>query len=181
VHQNCTRDFATLATFIKRGSRWRAQVRKFGQPALSKAFATKREAEIWARDVEQQIDRGLSIDAGRRVTFGELVAAYREQVGRSKGMSRSKAQALDRLGKLLGRRRLVELKTVTFLDFCIVAAEALAGGGAKRSNLEIGKHMGRHDVNSRLETGSHRGHRNLPLWETMRNSRKHKMPSAQGV
>jgi len=33
-------------------------------------------------------------------------------------MSQSKAQALDKIEKLLGKRRLVELKTTAFVDFC---------------------------------------------------------------
>lgn len=106
-----------MATFTKRGTRWRAQVRRNGQSALSKTFASRADAAAWARDVEHKIDRGQTIEQSRKWTFAEILAAYREHVA-PKGMSRSKFQALDKIDKLLGRRRLVELKTITFIEFC---------------------------------------------------------------
>jgi integrase len=106
-----------MATLVKRGDRWRAQVRRLGEPALSKTFASRAEAAAWARDVEHKLDRGQSVDPGRRLSFADVLAAYREHIA-SKGMSRSKAQALDKIGKLIGHRRLVELKTTTFIEFC---------------------------------------------------------------
>jgi integrase len=107
-----------MATIVKRGDRWRAQVRRTGHAPLSKAFASRSEAAAWARDIEHKIDRGQSIDAGRKVTFADVLAAYREHLAAFKGMSRSKAQALDKIQRLLGRRRLIELKTTTFVEFC---------------------------------------------------------------
>jgi integrase len=106
-----------MATFTKRGTRWRAQVRRIGQSMLSKTFDNKADAVAWARDVEHKIDRGQTIDPGRRITFAEILAPYREHVA-PKGMSRSKVQALHKIEKLIGRRRLIELKTTTFIEFC---------------------------------------------------------------
>jgi integrase len=88
-----------------------------GQSAISKTFANRTDAVAWARDVEHKIDRGQTIEPGRKLTFTEILAAYREHVA-PKGMSRSKAQALDKIEKLLGHRRLAELKTATFIEFC---------------------------------------------------------------
>lgn len=107
-----------MATIVKRGPRWRAQVRRIGQPSLSKSFASRADAAAWARDVEHRIDRGQVIDAGRKTTFAELLKAYREHVLASKGMGTTKAMSLRKLDKLLGHRRLVELKTTTFIEFC---------------------------------------------------------------
>ena len=36
-----------MATFAKRGTRWRAQVRRIGQSALSKTFASRTDAVAW--------------------------------------------------------------------------------------------------------------------------------------
>src|SRR5262249_42104724 len=115
--QICAKDCTRMATFTKRGARWRAQVRRIGQSPLSKTFASRADAVAWARDVEHKIDRRQTIDPGRKLAFGELLAAYRQHVA-PKGMSRSKAQALDKIEKLLGQRRLIELKTPAFIDFC---------------------------------------------------------------
>ena len=73
---------------------------------------------MWARDTEHQIDRGRTIDPGRRTTFADLLKAYREHVTSAKGMSRTKAQALDKIERMIGARRLIELKTTTFIEFC---------------------------------------------------------------
>jgi integrase len=116
-----------MATFVKRGDRWRAQVRRTGQAALSKTFASRADATAWARDMEHRLDRGQSVEAGRRVTFAEVLAAYRDNIAEAKGMSRSKAQALGKIEKLIGQRRLIELKTTTFVEFCKV--RELEGAG----------------------------------------------------
>jgi integrase len=115
-----------MATFIKRGTRWRAQVRRIGQSALSKTFANRADAVAWARDVEHRIDKGQAVEPGRKFTFAQILSAYREHIA-SKGTSRSKAQALDKIGKLLGHRRLVELKTTTFIEFCKTREDEGAG------------------------------------------------------
>jgi integrase len=73
---------------------------------------------MWARDTEHKIDRGQSIDPGRKITLADILKAYREHVTSAKGMSRSKAMALDKIEGKLGARRLIELKTATFVNFC---------------------------------------------------------------
>jgi integrase len=115
-----------MATFTKRGTRWRAQVRRVGQSLLSKTFASRSDAAAWARDAEHKIDRGQTIDPGRKFKFSEVAAAYREHLS-SKGMGRSKSQALGKIEKLLGHRRLIELKTPTFIEFCKTREEEGAG------------------------------------------------------
>src|SRR5882757_948155 len=103
-----------MATFMKRGTRWRAQVRRLGNTPLSKTFANKSDAAAWARDVENKIDRGQTIDPGRKISYAQISKAYREHVTHLKGMGRSKAQALEHIEQLLGQRRLIELKATAF-------------------------------------------------------------------
>lgn len=116
-----------MATIVKRRDRWRAQIRRIDHKPLSKSFGTKQEAAVWVRDMEHKIDRGQSVDPGRRITFADVLIAYREHVAVSKGMSRSKTQALDKIEKLLGKRRLIELKTAAFVEFC--RAREVEGAG----------------------------------------------------
>ncbi len=47
-----------MATFRRRGTKWHAQIRLHGHPAMSRTFTTKRDAEIWARQIEATIERG---------------------------------------------------------------------------------------------------------------------------
>jgi integrase len=104
-----------MASVTRHGDRWRAHVRRQGAPSQSRIFDTKREAERWARDQEARIDRGERVTPAVRVTFGEMLTAYRTNVvGR---MGRSKDQALAHIEELLGEYRLAELKPKTFLTF----------------------------------------------------------------
>lgn len=49
-----------MATISKRGKhQWQAKVRRKGYPAQSKTFERKIDAELWARDIEDETDRGL--------------------------------------------------------------------------------------------------------------------------
>lgn len=46
-----------MATIRKLRGRWQAQVRRRGMKPRAKSFASKAEAEKWARDLETQVDR----------------------------------------------------------------------------------------------------------------------------
>ena len=107
-----------MATLIRRpDDKWQAQVRRRGFPSSSRTFSTRKEAATWARGREASLDRGEQIDAGKRFTFSELLLTYRDHMNVARPMSRSKGQALENIDRLLGARRLSELKTQTFLDF----------------------------------------------------------------
>lgn len=70
-----------MATIRKRGDlQWEAQVRKKGQPAQSKTFSTRADAERWAKEIEIAIERGLFFDRSiaERTTISELIERYRE-------------------------------------------------------------------------------------------------------
>ncbi len=47
-----------MATFRRRGTKWQAQIRLQGHASMSRTFTTKRDAEIWARQIEASIERG---------------------------------------------------------------------------------------------------------------------------
>ncbi|MBC17128.1 MAG: integrase [Desulfovibrio sp.] len=51
-----------MATISKRGKhQWQAKVRRKGYPAQSKTFERKSDAEQWARDIENEMDRGVFV------------------------------------------------------------------------------------------------------------------------
>ncbi len=104
-----------MATVHKMPSgKWRAQVRRVGHKPLSTVCSSKKEAELWARDIEVKIDRGAHIGTGQRLTVSELFAAYR---GAVRSLGRSKLAALINIEKKLGRHRVGELRPITFLNF----------------------------------------------------------------
>lgn len=72
-----------MATFQKRtNGKWQARIRREGQSAISKTFATKSDAEKWARAQEREMDRGtfLPTDAAERTSVAVALARYQDEV-----------------------------------------------------------------------------------------------------
>lgn len=75
-----------MASIRKRGDRWQARVIRNGFPPLAKTFITFTDAEKWARAVEREIDLGAYVVRTEieRLTFGDLLKRYRDEVSPSK-------------------------------------------------------------------------------------------------
>jgi len=67
-----------MASFRQRGNRWQARVRHQGHPDEVKSFASRQEAQRWARSVEVEIDRGsfISTSEAQKYTFADLIERY---------------------------------------------------------------------------------------------------------
>jgi hypothetical protein len=72
-----------MASILKIGSAWRAQVRRKGHKSLTETFATKAEAAVWARKVEAQMDARMFSDVRglANITLKELIDWYCEVIG----------------------------------------------------------------------------------------------------
>src|SRR5690554_4656205 len=107
-----------MATIQKRGSRWRAIVRKKGFPAQSKSFQTKARAVAWARSLEEQIESGAltGVEALRSVTLGQLCDAHLAHLQRTSNRG-DRIVSDDRQI----RRGLGETATVAELDYPVLA------------------------------------------------------------
>jgi integrase len=112
--------------------KWRAQVRRAGHRPLSKVCKAKAEAERWARDVERKIDLGQTVEPGLRLKLTDVLSAYRAGMHR---MGRSKDAALRAIEKSLGRYRLAELKSSTFIEYA--DARALQGAGPATIGMDL--------------------------------------------
>lgn len=69
-----------MGTVRKRGDyQWQAQVRKKGYPPQSKTFDTKKDAEMWMRSIEREMDTGafVSRNEAERTTISDLATKYR--------------------------------------------------------------------------------------------------------
>lgn len=72
-----------MATFRKRGSRWQAIIRRRGLPSLTRTFATKGDASLWAHQIERQVDSGLLREDPRilsQTTLRDLLERYRDEI-----------------------------------------------------------------------------------------------------
>ncbi len=90
-----------MATVRKRGGKWQVQVRKAGRPPVSRSFNHKADAEAWARQVENEIDRApLGFDRAklRTLTLSDLLDRYRDEITPQK---RGAAVERYRLARLL--------------------------------------------------------------------------------
>lgn len=72
-----------MATYRKRGDRWQVQVRRVGQPTLSRSFTTKADAQRWARHMEAELDASLLPVDYRKLeetTLRDILVRYREEI-----------------------------------------------------------------------------------------------------
>jgi len=129
-----------MATFDKRDSgRWRVQVRRRGH-SLSETFASKKDAEAWARRIESEIDNGKTPtrrDVAGVKTFGALIDLHiqdMKEVG--KPLGRSKAFSLELLKNRLGRTPLENLDREKIIQFG--KERAKEGAGPVTLGIDIG-------------------------------------------
>lgn len=76
-----------MASYRKRGTKWRAEVRRKGI-SESGTFSTKAEAVAWATQIEAAIDTGKHGDKAVDSTFGQMLIRYAEEVSPGKDGAR---------------------------------------------------------------------------------------------
>jgi len=72
-----------MATIQKRGDyQWQAKIRRRGYPAQSKTFETRVDAQVWARSIENEMDRGVFVSRveAERTTLRECLERYAKEV-----------------------------------------------------------------------------------------------------
>ncbi len=106
-----------MASITRRGGYWRAQVRRKGYPEQFATFDIRADADAWARDVENQMDRGIfrSLAEAEKTTLYEALDRYYREIGARK---RHPAQELQRIRQWqrspLAKRFLANLRGVDF-------------------------------------------------------------------
>lgn len=128
-----------MASIVAVGARWRAQVRRSGSKSISRTFATRKEAEAWARATEHAADRGRRF-GGRQATIERLLAHYeaaRADAGRPVGKQSNEHYMLARLKGHFGAMQLQKLATAEIRDYCRIRRRQ--GAGPYTVNMEISK------------------------------------------
>ncbi|MCP5152456.1 MAG: site-specific integrase, partial [Chromatiales bacterium] len=85
-----------MATLTRtQNGNWKALIRRRGWPATIRTFRTKRDAEDWARTVEDEIVRGVFVRRSEheRVTISEALDRYLREVTPTKRASTQTAEA----------------------------------------------------------------------------------------
>lgn len=76
-----------MASYRKRGDKWQAQIRRTGQPPLSKSFNSKADAQRWARHMEAKLDTAALPHDYRRLeqtSLSDILDRYRDEIVPSK-------------------------------------------------------------------------------------------------
>ena len=108
-----------MASIIKVGKRWRAQVRRKGYPDKTETFATKALAEAWAKGIEGDIEslRAGVMPVGKLHTMGKLIEKYEEDIGMSKPFGRNKADVLRKLKEHLANVQVSALTPARIVSY----------------------------------------------------------------
>ena len=110
-----------MPTIRKRGHKWQVQVRRLGLRPISRSFHVLKDAQAWARHMEQLADRrDLPADpkALQNTTLGELVARYRDTVSPRKRTAHAERIVLNAfLLHPICRRRLSEITRADFAAY----------------------------------------------------------------
>jgi integrase len=113
---------------LKNGS-WVADIRRKGHKSISKSFPTKGRAQVWAREIEAQMDalefkdvRGLT-----GITVKQLVGRYQKEIGGIKPFRRTKTAVLETWITTHGSRTLAELTTDVLIDWTKTRAKTVSG------------------------------------------------------
>jgi integrase len=112
VYQECTK----MATYQKRGDRWRAIIRKSGHRPVSKSFRTKALAKRWAQTTEDGIDSREFTDPRdiENITIGDLIDRYIEEFEPKP----TKKGSLNIIKAGLGKYHLIELQPSDIVAHC---------------------------------------------------------------
>lgn len=104
-----------MATFEQRDSGWwQAKIRRKGYKPVSKSFEKLREAEVWATDIENQMDRGIYVSRkeAEQTTLREALERYqREITPRKKGAEQEKYRIKALLEDDLAHRTLAGVRS----------------------------------------------------------------------
>lgn len=126
-----------MSSIIQINGKWRAQVRRKGHKPITKTHRTKTAAEAWARQIEAQLDAGVSLAPA--VTVGSLIASYRKlrDVARPIRDDSTEHYTLKALDRLLGQCDAAKLNTEDLVAFAMARKEE--GAGPYTINMDISK------------------------------------------
>jgi integrase len=128
-----------MGSIIKRGDKYRAQVRRLGHRPQCKTFGTKAAADRWVREVEGAIADGRSGGMVGELTIGDFIRAYRKLRDDARPISDSSNEhyTLKRLETLLGHLVLARATPNDLVGFA--AKRRDEGAGPYTINMDVSK------------------------------------------
>jgi integrase len=129
-----------MASILRIGDRWRAQVRRKGAKSITKTFPTKAAATSWARKIEADLEAGIGTFDAATVTVGMLIARYRElreDSGRDIADTTNEWYILRRLEDGFGEKQAAALEVDEIIEWCQMRRRE--GAGPLTINMDISK------------------------------------------
>ncbi|HHZ7017628.1 TPA: tyrosine-type recombinase/integrase, partial [Pseudomonas aeruginosa] len=133
-----------MAYFEKRGSAWRAQIRRKGHPTLSATFDTKAEAQRWAAEIEGDMSRSRFVDtrAAMRTTLGKALEQYEREISEhKKGASQERGRIRRWLAHPLAAKGLGEITPSDLAEYRDSRLKDGASSSTVRLDLAIISHL----------------------------------------
>lgn len=92
---------------------YRAQIRRIGLPSVTKSFKTRHEAEVWVRQTESELDRGIYVNRqdAEKITFCELAQKYLDEVSCNKKGFKHERVRLLKIQRDLGHFRIIQMQS----------------------------------------------------------------------
>jgi integrase len=86
-----------MASILKIGDTWRAQVRRKGHKSVAETFSTKAQATQWARKIEAEMDakRFKDVRGLANLTLKQLIDRYIEEIGAEHPFGKNKMAVLN--------------------------------------------------------------------------------------
>jgi len=109
-----------MASYRQRNGKWQARVLRDGYPDQSKTFATKSDAEKWARAIESEIDKGqfVNVSEAQRTTLSDVIARYLVEVTPTmKGVSEDTIRLKAMMRKPIARWSMANLSAARIAAF----------------------------------------------------------------
>ncbi|MGH8373264.1 MAG: site-specific integrase [Gammaproteobacteria bacterium] len=112
-----------MASFLRRGDRWQAIVRRKGHKAQYRTFKRKLDAQRWANALEEQIHAGHYRPVSKTQTLAEVIAWYEATILPARAVTQTESFRLAHLRDALGTRYVGQLNARDCVDY----AEARLG------------------------------------------------------
>ncbi|KQV51376.1 site-specific integrase [Duganella sp. Root336D2] len=119
-----------MASVIKIGNQWRAQVRRKGFPAETRTFTTKGQATAWAATTEANMMalKHQDVRIISKMTVADLIDKYTKEIGAVKPFGKNKKAVLGALRIQLGETLLPDLSVERLTQHLQARQRAGAGG-----------------------------------------------------
>lgn len=87
----------------KANMQWHVQIRRSGWPNQTKTFKTRREAEVWARSVEGEMDKSTFVDrtSSQKETLGDVMFRFQKEVSEKRNSENSRSAEVYRIERFI--------------------------------------------------------------------------------